>query len=89
MSGSGMIAAPVEPRRSAEQERADVLAYLSRRRANAETMAENACGFAEQGRDRARQIEIIESDIDQGLHEGAAELESDIIARIEAARSCD
>lgn len=49
-------------------ERADTLAYLRRRLANAETMAKRSAEFGEYGRERARQIEVIIGDIENGLH---------------------
>lgn len=55
-----------------EAERADVLAYLARRRANAATMAENSPEFAEDARARIRELDLIEGDVRAGLHEGAA-----------------
>lgn len=59
-------------------ERADVLAYLGRRRDNAAAMARTDLGGAEFARDRERQIEVEISDIEQGLHAGAAEVARDL-----------
>lgn len=55
-----------------ETERADVLAYLARKRANAETMVKKSAEFADQGRWTARQIMVLEDDIRTGLHVGDA-----------------
>lgn len=58
-------------------ERADVVAYLARRRANAVTMAENFRGDSEGldlAKDRARQLDIVLQEISTGLHEGEAEV---------------
>lgn len=54
--------------RKGSEERADVLAYLRRRLANCETMAKRSHEFGEQGRDRARQLEVMIDDIEGGLH---------------------
>lgn len=59
-------------------EREDVLAYLARKRANAETMAERSAEFAEQGRWTARQIEILEDDIRNGFHVGEVDVAAEV-----------
>lgn len=59
--------------RSAETERADVIAYLERKRANAETMAQRSPEFADEGRWSARQIGVLIDDLRAGLHEGLTE----------------
>ena len=50
-----------------------MLAYLARKRENAETMAVKSAEFADQGRWTARQIAILMQDIETGLHVGEVE----------------
>lgn len=52
---------------------ADVLAYLARKRANAETMAARSPEFADEARWTIRQIDIIGDDLRAGLHVGLAD----------------
>ena len=59
--------------RAVSEERADVLAYLARKRENAETMAAKSAEFTDQGRWTARQIAILMQDIEAGLHVGEVE----------------
>ena len=50
-----------------------MLAYLARKRENAETMAAKSAEFADQGSWTARQIAILMQDIETGLHVGEVE----------------
>lgn len=54
--------------RSAECERGDVLAYLARKRVNAETMAARSPEFADEARWTIRQLDVIRDDLRAGLH---------------------
>lgn len=59
-----------------QKERADVLAYLARRAANARTVADWARrggGHDELAEDRRRQLEVIHDELMHRLHEGEAE----------------
>jgi len=81
MSGEGVIPAgrgerPVDQRVIGRgKERDDVIAYLARRKANAEAIAATK-GLddetVDQARDRARQLAVVIGDIETGLHVGAA-----------------
>lgn len=53
-------------------ELADMLAYLERHRANADTIVSRSPEFAEQARDRQRQLEVMIDELRAGLHEGSA-----------------
>lgn len=53
---------------------ADVLAYLARRRANAETVAKRMSESEPFARDRVRQLDVIIEEIRAGLHRGEADL---------------
>ncbi|WP_288413811.1 hypothetical protein [uncultured Novosphingobium sp.] len=53
---------------------ADVLAYLSRKRANAQQMAGRLPEFQEEARWTVRQIDIFTDDLRSGLHLGEARL---------------
>lgn len=53
-------------------ERADVLAYLARKKANAQLIAKRTAEFADEARWIARQLDVLTDDIRGGLHEGAA-----------------
>lgn len=53
-------------------ERADVLAHLARRRANALNVAATVPEFEDQARWIVRNIDILTGDIRAGLHEGTA-----------------
>lgn len=57
---------------------ADVLAYLRRKKAGAETMAARSSEFAEQAAWSVRQFDILISDIETGLHLGEASVEADL-----------
>lgn len=57
----------------------DVLAYLSRKRANAETMLERSPEFEAEARWTIRQIDIFASDLRAGLHEGEAQLHAEML----------
>ena len=62
-------------------ERADVLAYVDRRVANARSIAGNAAALPdtrETAGDRRRQFETLRDELAQGLHTGAAALASDL-----------
>lgn len=50
----------------------DVIAWLERRRANAETMAARNPVEAERARDRARQLDIQIDELKAGMHRGMA-----------------
>lgn len=67
--------------RTGETERADFLAFLRQRRANCETMARNSAEFADQARDRGRQLDVLIGEIAAGMHEGAAEVEAALAAQ--------
>ena len=53
---------------------ADVLAYLARKRANAERMARRLPEFSDEARWTVRQIDIFSQDLRAGLHQGEAQL---------------
>lgn len=53
-------------------ERADVLAFLARKRANAELIATRTPEFADGARQTIRELDILHDHIAGGLHEGAA-----------------
>ena len=54
-------------------ERADLLAYFARKRANAFLVAKRSPDFAERAEWIARQITVFEQDLAAGLHIGDAE----------------
>lgn len=58
-------------------ERADVLAYLKRRRANAEVIARRYPDSEPFAEDRRRQLDVIIADIEAEMHLGAAQVEAD------------
>lgn len=60
--------------RQAQDERDDVLAYLVRKRRNAETMKARSADFADQATWMIQQINVIEQDLRTGLHIGEAGL---------------
>lgn len=60
-----------------ESERADVLAYLARKRANAETLRKQSPEFEEQARWVSRWTAILEDDIRGGLHLGEVALQEE------------
>lgn len=66
---------PPQPPADALAERADVLAYLSRRQRNCAVMAANSHEFADAANDRARQLAVISDEIGAGFHQGAARVE--------------
>lgn len=85
MSGEGLIASapPAQlleeiAQRFRQAERADVLAYLGRRAANAATIEAAKDDMDEFASDRRRQLEVIIGDISAGLHDGSAEVERSI-----------
>lgn len=55
---------------------ADVLAYLARKRANAQRMERRLPEFADEARWTVRQIDIFTDDLRAGLHLGEAQLRS-------------
>lgn len=59
---------------------ADVLAYLTRKRANAQTMLDRSPEFQDEARWTIRQFDIIADDIRAGLHRGEAALQADLAA---------
>lgn len=81
MSGEGLCRSSLEvqmnPRRPID-ERADLVADLRRKRANAATMASRNPEFAEQARDRGRQLDVMIEEIEAGLHVGAAAVEAQL-----------
>jgi hypothetical protein len=74
MSGEGVLPAPTQVASDFEAgraaERADTLAYLARRSANATLMARQKPALDEYAADRRRQLEIVINDIEAGLHVG-------------------
>jgi hypothetical protein len=64
----------VMPERPAGPDLPDVLAYLQRRHANAATIVSRSPEFAEQARDRQRQLEVMIDELRAGLHHGCAEV---------------
>lgn len=65
---------PAHPAQSALAERADVLAYIERRRRAAKTMRANSVEFADEARVAIRQLDVMLQDISHGLHEGEAQV---------------
>lgn len=59
---------------------ADVAAYLAQRSDNAKTMAKRSPEFAEEARERLRQLEVIADDLRAGLALGAAAKRADLLA---------
>lgn len=57
-------------------ERADILAYLCRRRRNAALVAARSPEFAEWAADRRRQLDVMIEEIKAGLHLGCAATEA-------------
>lgn len=55
-------------------ERADLLSYLARRKANCSLVAKKSPEFAEAARIQERQLNILIDEIKGGLHEGEAEV---------------
>ncbi|MEO5605577.1 MAG: hypothetical protein ABIR02_08195 [Novosphingobium sp.] len=53
-------------------ERDDLIAYLEQRRDNAELMALRSPEFADQARERKRQLSVMIDEFREGHHEGAA-----------------
>lgn len=76
MSGEGLL--PGRASRASELD--DVLAYLARKRANAETMARKSPEFADQARWTMRQIDVFAGDLKAGLHVGEAAKAADLAA---------
>ncbi|MBX7496785.1 hypothetical protein K3172_13040 [Qipengyuania sp. 6B39] len=60
--------------RSAEEERADLLAYMKRRRANCVLVAAKSPEFADDAKVLTRQLDILIDEVGGGLHEGEAEV---------------
>lgn len=56
---------------------ADVLAYLARKRGNAETMLNRCPEFEAEARWTIRQIDIFSDDLRAGLHQDEAALNAD------------
>ena len=70
-----MRAAATPPEiRSGEEERADVLAYLDRKVANADKMISRSAEFSETAAASKRAWEIARDDIQGGLHVGETDL---------------
>ena len=63
----------IEYMRGRREERADVLALLRRRQANAATVLGTGGEFAELAADRARQLAIVIEEIEGGKHLGEAD----------------
>lgn len=55
----------------------DVLAYLARKRTNAQTMLKRSPEFEAEALWSIRQIDIISDDLRAGLHHGEAELQAE------------
>lgn len=62
----------------------DVLAYLSRKRRNAERMAVRRPEFEDEARWTVRHLNILTSDLRAGLHLGEARVERDRVRHKEA-----
>lgn len=63
---------------------ADVLAYLRRRQSNCTVMARANAEFAPAARERARQLGVLIDEIAAGFHEGAAAVEAQLAAELQA-----
>lgn len=73
--------------RTADDERADVLAHLARRRQNCLTVADNSAASADSvlaARIMARQLEVLADWFRAGLHEGKAAIEAQLAREAEA-----
>lgn len=71
MTDAGKLTAEDERTIAVRQtEREDVLAYLARKRRNAEILAGRLPEFEEQARRAVRQFAVLEDDIRAGLHVG-------------------
>jgi hypothetical protein len=66
---------------TAEQERADVLAYLRARRRACGVMVANSPEFAEAARERDRQLAVMIDEISAGFHLGAAAVEAGLVEK--------
>lgn len=86
MSGEGVISMEQQMRFAAERAGAiaDVLAYLSRRQANCQVMAQAQAEFASAARERARQLGVLIDEIGAGFHEGAAAVEAQLAGEMSA-----
>lgn len=85
MSGEGLLPASGTARHCAERwgvfefdegrraERRDVLAYLARRRANAQTVAQRSPDHADHARAVVRECDIVSEYLAGALHEGDAD----------------
>ena len=65
-------------------ERADVLAYLDRRIANAGAVAASSAADSETrefARDRQRQMQVIRDELAQGMHAGMAQVSAELLGR--------
>ena len=73
-----MIPSPAAARRSAEEERADTLAYLDRKMANAAAIVAKSPEHADAAIVARRAWEVARDDIRGGLHEG----ETGVVAQL-------